>query len=53
MMNYYQYGYPAYSYYRNAPNMAYAHMQGGPLAPGLRGMFFFGKCKVGWKYMLK
>lgn len=46
-MNYYQYGYPAYSHYRNAPNMAYAHIQGGPLAPGLKGYVFFREVQNG------
>jgi superoxide dismutase, Cu-Zn family len=42
-MNYYQYGYPAYMYYpyRNTPAIAYAAIQGGPLAPSLQGYVFF------------
>jgi superoxide dismutase, Cu-Zn family len=47
MMNYYQYGYPGYSYYRNAPNMAFAQIQGGPLAPGLQGYVFFREVQNG------
>ncbi len=43
ILSYYQYGYPGYTYlpYRNVPAMAYARVEGGPLAPSLQGYVFF------------